>query len=75
MNKETLNHVEQNKESFEMWVRTGAQLQYGMDVLKPIIPLFEERFPDLNLKANCKSCLLDMLSWALDKLNQSKKNE
>lgn len=75
MNEETLSHIEQNKEAFEMWIRTGAQLQYGMDVLKPIVPLFEERFPDINLKSNCKSCILDMLQWALYKLNESKTND
>jgi hypothetical protein len=64
MTPELVEHINTNEVLFKTWIDDGARLQIGMAVLEPIIPVFLEEFPTVNLNGNCHECILDMLIWA-----------
>jgi uncharacterized membrane protein len=68
MKEDVKQHVLNNREQLSTWLKMGEPLQIGSDVLKPLITPFNEKFPDVNLYGNCKSCILDMIAWALSKI-------
>jgi len=68
MNEDVKQHVLKHREQLLTWLKMGEVLQIGSDVLKPLIKPFNEKFPDVNLYGNCKSCTLDMIAWALSKI-------
>jgi len=63
-----------------MWVANNEHLQNSMDVLQPVIEVYNEEFPQQAIGlSNCKECLLDMLRWAISQTKEievkKKKNE
>jgi hypothetical protein len=79
MKTENLNHIKENVELFRMWVANNEHLQNSMDVLQPVIEVYNEEFPEQAIGlSNCKECLLDMLRWAIGQTKEEvkkKKNE
>jgi len=79
MKSENLNHIKENVELFRMWVANNEHLQNSMDVLQPVIEVYNEEFPQQAIGlSNCKECLLDMLRWAISQTKEEvkkKKNE
>ena len=79
MTQEVINHVKTNIELFRMWVANNEHLQNSMDVLQPVIEVYNEEFPQQAIGlSNCKECLLDMLRWAIGQTKEEvkkKKNE
>jgi hypothetical protein len=79
MKAENLNHIKENVELFRMWVTNNEHLQNSMDVLQPVIEVYNEEFPQQAIgTSNCKECLLDMLRWAISQTKEEvkkKKNE
>jgi hypothetical protein len=79
MKAENLNHIKENVELFRMWVANNEHLQNSMDVLQPVIEVYNEEFPQQAIGlSNCKECLLDMLRWAISQTKEEvkkKKNE
>jgi hypothetical protein len=79
MKTENLNHIKENVELFRMWVNNNEHLQNSMDVLQPVIEVYNEEFPQQVIGlSNCKECLLDMLRWAISQTKEEvkkKKNE
>jgi hypothetical protein len=79
MKTENLNHIKENVELFRMWVANNEHLQNSMDVLQPVIEVYNEEFPQQAIgTSNCKECLLDMLRWAISQTKEEvkkKKNE
>lgn len=79
MKAENLNHIKENVELFRMFVNNNEHLQNSMDVLQPVIEVYNEEFPQQAIgTSNCKECLLDMLRWAISQTKEEvkkKKNE
>jgi len=79
MKAENLNHIKENVELFRMWIANNEHLQNSMDVLQPVIEVYNEEFPQQAIgTSNCKECLLDMLRWAIGLTKEEvkkKKNE
>jgi len=79
MKAENLNHIKENVELFRVWVANNEHLQNSMDVLQPVIEVYNEEFPQQAIGlSNCKECLLDMLRWAISQTKEEvkkKKNE
>jgi hypothetical protein len=79
MKTQNLNHIKENVELFRMWVANNEHLQNSMDVLQPVIEVYNEEFPQQAIGlSNCKECLLDMLRWAISQTKEEvkkKKNE
>jgi hypothetical protein len=79
MKTQNLNHIKENVELFRMWVANNEHLQNSMDVLQPVIEVYNEEFPEQAIgTSNCKECLLDMLRWAISQTKEEvkkKKNE
>ena len=80
MKTENLNHIKENVELFRMFVNNNEHLQNSMDVLQPVIEVYNEEFPEQAIgTSNCKECLLDMLRWAISQTKEievkKKKNE
>ena len=79
MKVENLNHIKENVELFRVWVANNEHLQNSMDVLQPVIEVYNEEFPQQAIGlSNCKECLLDMLRWAISQTKEEvkkKKNE
>jgi len=79
MKSQNLNHIKENVELFRMWVANNEHLQNSMDVLQPVIEVYNEEFPQQAIGlSNCKECLLDMLRWAISQTKEEvkkKKNE
>jgi len=79
MKAENLNHIKENVELFRMWIANNEHLQNSMDVLQPVIEVYNEEFPQQAIGlSNCKECLLDMLRWAIGLTKEEvkkKKNE
>lgn len=63
MTQELYDYIEQNKDLFNLWIETKAMLEPSADIFKPLIPVFIESNPGVNLYS-CKECILDMLIWA-----------
>jgi hypothetical protein len=79
MKTQNLNHIKENVELFRVWVANNEHLQNSMDVLQPVIEVYNEEFPQQAIgTSNCKECLLDMLRWAISQTKEEvkkKKNE
>jgi len=79
MKAENLNHIKENVELFRVWVANNEHLQNSMDILQPVIEVYNEEFPQQAIGlSNCKECLLDMLRWAISQTKEEvkkKKNE
>ncbi len=80
MKTQNLNHIKENVELFRVWVANNEHLQNSMDVLQPVIEVYNEEFPQQAIGlSNCKECLLDMLRWAISQTKEievkKKKNE
>jgi len=79
MKTQNLNHIKENVELFRVWVNNNEHLQNSMDVLQPVIEVYNEEFPQQAIGlSNCKECLLDMLRWAISQTKEEvkkKKNE
>ncbi len=79
MKTQNLNHIKENVELFRVWVANNEHLQNSMDVLQPVIEVYNEEFPQQAIGlSNCKECLLDMLRWAISQTKEEvkkKKNE
>ena len=79
MKTQNLNHIKENVELFRMWVANNEHLQNSMDILQPVIEVYNEEFPQQAIGlSNCKECLLDMLRWAISQTKEEvkkKKNE
>jgi len=71
MDKKILNHIETNQELFRFWISRNERLQSSADILKPIIPIFQELNTGVNIEG-CPDCLIDMLRWAIKELKESK---
>jgi len=64
MTKELIEHVNQNKETFRIWIETNQKLQIDSDYLKPLVPEFLKEFPEVSIEG-CPECIIDMLRWAI----------
>lgn len=70
MTEQLKEHIKANKAIFEAWLGANETPNIGNGLIQPIIPEFSERFPEVNLTGNCKSCIGDMLIWALNGIKQ-----
>lgn len=80
MKTENLKHIKENVELFRMYIANDIHLQNTMDILQPVIEVYNEEFPQQSIGlSNCKECLLDMLRWAIGLTKETevkkKKNE
>jgi hypothetical protein len=62
MTKEFYDHIETNLPTFNMWIENHSRLQISNDIFLPLIPVFQEANPTVNLNA-CQDCIIDMLIW------------
>lgn len=60
--KEFYDHIHQNLELFNHWIENQSRLQISNDIFKPLIPVFQEANPTVNIHA-CQDCIIDMLIW------------
>lgn len=60
--KEFYDHVHQNLELFNHWIENQSRLQISNDIFKPLIPVFQEANPTVNIYG-CQDCIIDMLIW------------
>jgi|JI8StandDraft_1071087.scaffolds.fasta_scaffold00961_7 hypothetical protein len=78
MTEELKQHIRENEAIFKTWLDIGEAVNIGQGQIQPLIPEFTKRFPEVNLTGNCKSCIHDMLLWALNGIktetNGKKKN-
>jgi len=62
MNQDLLNHWNENKDTFNFWIKRNEKLQYSHPLLKIIIPEFNKAQPHINI-TGCADCLVVMLLW------------
>lgn len=67
-----IKHYEDNKETFDMWIREKTRLQVSNDIFKPLIEPFTTEFPTVNLNG-CQDCIIDMLIWVKSEWKKTQK--
>lgn len=61
-----IEHIKNNLILFRSWVANSEHLQPSMDVLRPVIGIYNAQFPNQAIGTSaCKECLLDMIRWAI----------
>jgi len=74
MTPELYKYIEDNKDTFNLWIRLHSRLEPSADILQPLIKPFQEANPGVNIMG-CKDCIIDMLIWANIQLKNQPKQD